>query len=188
MLISKYAKKIVNFCDSRPNKFTNEIVVQCDGTKSTIEATDGQVGCQYTFHSVNDTDGCWSKALTPKVWGQVMTQASNVAGIDVQDRSPTEFTFQPTPNPDQLTVTISASTPLQRPSINDVTDTGETITAKVDPKLLKKICDAAISAKAGDMTLEVPIDHDKPVVMRGTTNQSDGTECGILFVLAQMGQ
>ena len=79
MLISKYTKKIVNFCSTTADDFTNEVVVKCDGTKSTIEASDGKVGCQYIFHDVDDTDGSWTKALPAKVWGQVMSQATTTS-------------------------------------------------------------------------------------------------------------
>ena len=188
MLISKYTKKIVNFCGTTQNQFTNEVVVKCDGSKSTIEATDGKVGCQYTFHDVDDTDGSWTKALPAKVWSQIMSQASSTTGIDVSDRSPTEFTFAPHPNPDNLTVTITAAAPAERPSLDDAIGTGETTSARVDPKLLKKICDAAISSKAGDVLLEVPVDKSQPVVMRGATTAVGASGCELVFVLAQIGE
>ena len=188
MLINKFTKKIVNFCGTTQNQFTNEVVVKCDGSKSTIEATDGKIGCQYTFHDVDDTDGSWTKALPAKVWSQIMTQATTTSGIDVKDRSPTEFTFHPHPNPDSLTVTVTAAAPAERPSLDDAIGTGETTSARVDPKLLKKICDAAISSKAGDVLLEVPVDKSQPVVMRGATTAVGASGCELVFVLAQIGE
>ena len=188
MLINKFTKKIVNFCGTSTDDFTNEVVVKCDGTKSVIEASDGRVGCQYTFHDVADTDGNWTKALPAKVWGQIMTQATTTSGIDVKDRSPTEFTFHPHPNPDSLTVTVTAAAPAKRPSLDDVTDTGKTTSARVDPKLLKKICDAAISAKCGAVTLKVPVDKSQAVVVRGATSAVGANGCELVFALAQIGE
>lgn len=55
-------------------------------------------------------------------------------------------------------------------------------------KFTKKICDAAISAKAGAITLKVPVDITQPVVVRGVTSAVGANGCELVFALAQFGE
>lgn len=163
--------------------------VDCDGLNDVlVRTTDGRSYCQYEIPAQAD-EGKWSASVHHKDW----TAHTNVKGSGVKAVNITKegdsvcIAAHPAGERNQRVLVEDQGQPARDFSIEQLLADEYSAAARVDPVYLKKVAEAAIAAKMDSVSIKIPDDPDKALLVTGTApNYGEGKPYPAKFLIAPM--
>lgn len=163
--------------------------VDCDGLNDVlVRTTDGRSYCQYEIPAQAD-EGKWSASVHHKDW----TAHTNVKGRGVEAVDVTKegnsvcLAAYPAGERNQRVLVDDQGQPGRDFSIEQLLADEYSAAARVDPVYLKKVAEAAIAAGMGSVSVKIPDDADKPLLVTGIApNNGEGKSYPAKFLIAQV--
>ncbi len=190
MKLPIFIKKAATFADAGYSGGPMASVwIYCDGLNDVIvRTTDGRSYCQYEIPAVED-EGTWSASVHHKDWAaHTNVKGSGVKAVNVTKEGDSVcIAAHPAGERNQRVLVEDQGQPGRDFSIEQLLADEYSATGRIDPVYLKKVAEAAIAAKMATVSIMIPDDSDKPLLVKGTApNYGDGKPYPAKFLIAQM--